>query len=453
MLFSSPYFLFLFLPLTVWLFWRAADVRAHMWLLVIASVVFYGWWNPVYLPLILASIAINYWIGLRIIEYDSRLWLIVGVFFNIILLLLFKYADFFIASINALSGTAIPLLQIAAPLAISIITLQQIAYLVECRRSGQADKDPLSYTLYVLLFPQLNAGSIILHKEVSQQFRTLGRPARPDLFAHGLFLLVIGLFKYVVIADQLAEIADPAFKSPENLLLYDAWVAALACSLEMYFAFSAYSEMAMGIAMLFGIVLPINFNAPYKASNITEFWQRWHITLGRFLRDHVFVPIGGNSSKTIAVLGALMTTMLLCGLWYGPSWTFVAWGALHGFYLVVHQLWRSTGIRLPRVLGAALTFIAVVFAWVLFRADSLDDAWQMWQAMLGLESMAWPTALEYSPIYGSTEALLIVLLLLLVWYAPTVHEVWDKKFKTTLQWSVALACLALVAFTRLGATN
>lgn len=453
MLFSSPYFLFLFLPLTLWLFWRAVDVRGRMWVLVVASVVFYGWWNPVYLPLIMGSIAVNYWIGLRIIEHDSRQWTTVGIVFNIILLVLFKYADFFIANINALSGTTMPLLQIAAPLAISIITLQQIAYLVECRRGGQADKDPLGYTLYVLFFPQLNAGPIIIHNEVSQQFRALGHPARPDLFAHGLFLLVIGLFKNVVIADQLAKLAEPAFESPERLLFYDAWVAALAHSLELYFAFSAYSEMAMGIAMLFGVVLPINFNAPYKASNITEFWQRWHITLGRFLRDHVLVPLGGNRSRTLAALGALMATMLLCGLWYGASWTFVAWGALHGVYLVVHRLWMITGIRLPRVLSTALTFVAVVFAWVLFRTDSLGDAWQMWRAMLGLEGMAWPVALESSPIYDGTEALLLALVLLLVWHAPTVHEVWDKRFRTTPRWSFALACLALVAFTRLGAPN
>ena len=454
MLFNSPVFLFAFLPLSIWLFWRAIKVRSRIQILVVMSLIFYGWWDPAYLLLIGASIAINYWVGHKVAT--SRTWIVAGIAFNLGLLAIFKYADFAIGSFNAVTGSSFPMMQLALPLAISFFTFQQIAYLVECRRGQAPERDPLIYALFVLFFPQLIAGPIVQYREVGPQFRVLGVPIRADLFAQGVFLLTLGLFKKVAISDQLAKWVDPAFASPGDLHFYDAWVAVLSYTLQLYFDFSAYSEMAMGLAMMFGIVLPLNFNAPYKAGNIAEFWRRWHITLGRFMRDYVYVPLGGNRNGYARQLAALMITMVLGGLWHGAAWTFVAWGALHGIYLVLHRVWTLTGMRLPNALGVGTTFLAVVWSWVLFRAQSLQDAMLIWKAMLGQSGMEWPRALapilgpgveyRYSPYYEGYELIPIVLLLLAVWRAPTVHEIWQRHVRSSPRWAVAVASVGLVAF-------
>ena len=351
MLFNSYIFISLFLPITLtgfYLIGGQGHHRAATGWLVCASLFFYGWWNPAYLGLILGSVLFNYAVGVLLGNRDTknlRVILALGIGGNLGLIGCFKYANFFVDNINLSFGSDFHLETIILPLAISFFTFQQIAYLVDAYRGETKEYNFLHYCLFVTFFPQLIAGPIVHHKEMLPQFaKDVIYRLKHENIAIGIAIFVLGLFEKVVLADQVAVYATPVFNAAEqglDLTFFEAWSGALAYTLQLYFDFSGYSDMAIGLARMFGILLPLNFHSPYKALNITEFWRHWHMTLSRFLRDYLYIPLGGSRRGQTQRYINLMITMILGGLWHGAGWTFVAWGTLHGFYLIVHHGWRA----------------------------------------------------------------------------------------------------------------
>jgi D-alanyl-lipoteichoic acid acyltransferase DltB (MBOAT superfamily) len=398
MLFSSYTFLFQFLPAVVLAFAAARrhSPRAGILVLVGASLFFYGAWRPVYLVLLLASIGTNFSLGLLMEDPLRRRRIgTLGVVLNLALLGFFKYTNFIFDGIISLTGAPLPFVNVLLPLGISFFTFQQIAYLVDVMRGVRVERDIVSYTLFVSFFPHLIAGPLVHHAEMIPQFKR-GRTSRSAvLAARGTAIFAAGLFKKVVIADNLAQFVSPVFAHLDaggGVSTSWAWLSTLAYTLQIYFDFSGYSDMAIGLALLFGIRLPVNFRSPYKARSIIDFWRRWHITLSRFLRDYLYIPLGGNRLGQQRRYLNLMLTMLLGGLWHGAGWNFLIWGGLHGLYLSVNHLWekwRGAAVKAPSsglVAAAAswtITFVAVVLAWVFFRAKTFAGAWAMLSALTG----------------------------------------------------------------------
>lgn len=423
MLFNSFEFIFLFLPLTALLYFsfvRYLGVEYGLGILVLASLFFYGYWNPVYLLLILASIGFNYVLGSLLIPRqgaNGTAVMIVGVTVNLLLLGYFKYANFFVDNVNALTGLDWQLQNIVLPLAISFFTFQQISYLVDAWQGETREYNFLHYCLFVCFFPQLIAGPIVHHKEMLPQF---AREAalRPEWsnFALGLSIFAIGLFKKTVVADSLSAYVGPVYDDPAvaaDVDFFVAWGSTLAYTFQLYFDFSGYSDMAVGAARLFGIKLPVNFFSPYKALSIVDFWRRWHITLSRFLRDYLYIALGGNRKGKVRRYVNLFITMLLGGLWHGAGWPFVIWGALHGSYLMINHAWRhmlkALGLDLDRrpayrLFAWIVTFLAVVVGWVYFRAPSLEQGNAILAAMLGANGAEIPAGIAAR--LGSLGALL-----------------------------------------------
>lgn len=485
MLFHSPVFLLLFLPVVVVSYHAVRQfggLRAALGVLVLASLVFYGWWEPRFVPLLLGSAGTNFLIG-RALSARRRRGrglhglLTLGIVFNLGLLGFFKYADFFVANINAASGADVSLLHIALPLAISFFTFQQIAFLVDTSRGLAGDPDLLSYLLFVTFFPQLIAGPIVHHSEMMPQFAARAREQRVwDDLALGLTLFCIGLFKKTVIAEKMGFWSDRVFEAAAlgaPVPLLEAWSGALAFTFQIYFDFSGYTDMALGLALMFGIRLPINFASPYKATSIIDFWRRWHITLSRFLRDYLYIPLGGNRHGRARRHINLMIVMLLGGLWHGAAWTFVLWGALHGVYLIINHLWRhlrgrrTTQTARARWAGRCLTFLAVIIAWVMFRADSFDVARTVYAGMIGLNGIVFPT--HYLSALGGAEPLLRAAGITfgqtplfgggmqILWYAVVLAAVWSlpnsqnllHRFRPALEGPLSTAQEGLLFLTRL----
>ncbi len=407
MLFNSILFIFFFLPITLGGFYFAlarVGRRAAFGWLVLASLVFYGWWNPAYLGMLVGLMLANFVVARAIVVAGpgtgaSRRWLMLGVAANLGLLGYFKYTDFFIQTVNDLARTQFPLLHIMLPLAISFFTFQKIAFLVDCYRGIAREDSLLDYMLFVGFFPQLIAGPIVHHQEIMPQFRAPAyRGADAKMIAMGLTLFIIGLFKKCVLADCAAISANTVYDAAEHagaaLSMVDAWGGALAYSFQIYFDFSGYSDMAIGLALMFGVRLPDNFLSPYKSTGMIEFWRRWHITLSRFLRDYLYVPLGGNRCGKIRQGFNVVITMLLGGLWHGASWNFVLWGLLHGAMIAANHGLRNGARRFGLVCPAALrlvwsgicvaiTFALVTVLWVFFRAETFAGAGRMLQAMAG----------------------------------------------------------------------
>lgn len=405
MLFNSYHFIFLFLPVTFFGYFilnkRRLILPSKVWL-IFASVFFYGWWNPIYIPLIIGSILFNYLAGrilLKKREFPtlSRSALFIGIGGNLGLLAYFKYMDFFINTANTLGGFNFSLLHITLPLGISFYTFTQIAYLVDTWKDTAKEHSLLNYLLFVTFFPYLLSGPIIHHKEIIPPFDNLrNKVINYKHIAQGLALFSIGLFKKVIIADKIAIWANYGFDHATILTFLEAWVTSLSYTLQLYFDFSGYTDMALGSALLFNIHLPINFNSPYKSLSIQEFWRRWNITLGRFMRDHVYIPLGGNQVPEFRIHVNIFITFLLIGLWHGAGWTFVVWGLLHGFALIFTRLWRRTAITLPRFLSWLLTFNFVNIAWVFFRARSFTDANKVLKGMFGMNGVVFPESFASS---------------------------------------------------------
>lgn len=497
MLFNSYEFLLCFLPATLlgfYLISAQGGRRAGVAWLVLASLFFYGWWNPKYVFLLLMSLTFNYSVAVTIANTPPSTRrtgiFIFGIVTNLAVLGYFKYANFFVSNIGLLTGTDYALETIILPLGISFYTFQKIAFLVDAYRGETKEFDFLRYCLFVTFFPQLIAGPIVHHQDVIPQF------ARPTMFRFskinfsvGLTIFIIGLFKKSVLADDVAVYANPIFSAAQNqqhLAWLEVWFGALAYTLQLYFDFSGYSDMAIGLARMFNVRLPMNFHSPYKAINIVDFWRRWHMTLSRFLRDYVYISLGGNRRGLVRRYLNLWATMLIGGLWHGAGWTFIAWGALHGSYLVINHAWhwlqKSLSIApIQRwytiLLARTITFIAVVIGWVLFRAESFSSAWSMLQTMFAPSEWALPEKLHH--FLGPVGALLeshgltfvampyligtkyILVLLLVAWFAPNTQEIM-RRFRPTLKafeqmprskiawrpnigWGVALGILAAIA--------
>ena len=413
MLFNSYEFLFLFLPITVAVFFvlgRFQQKGTALCWLVLASLFFYGYWNPSYLALIVTSMLANFYLGKWVAVGHANPWLsrrsilLVGIALNLAALGYFKYANFFVDNLNFVFGSSFHLENIILPLAISFFTFQQIAYLVDAYRGEAREYSFLHYSLFVTFFPQLIAGPIVHHKEMLPQFadRAIFSPSARCM-ALGVTWIAIGLFKKVELADSLMEYSNRVFAAADTgveIWFLEAWAGALAYTFQLYFDFSGYVDMAMGSAMLIGIRLPTNFNSPYKSLNIIEFWRCWHMTLSRFLKDYLYIALGGNRHGQFKRYRNLALTMLLGGLWHGAAWTFVAWGALHGLYLVINHGWLALRARFElsdthfgipgRVLAWSTTFVAVVIGWVFFRAETFAGASNLLASMAGFNLSALP---------------------------------------------------------------
>lgn len=408
MLFGSFEFLFGFLPITLFSYHglRLYGKReAAKIVLLLASLFFYGWWDVRYVPLVVTSVLVNFGIGLLLgrKQRAPRLVLIIGIIFNLGLLGYYKYANFFLINFDKLTGLPLTISSIVLPLGISFFTFQQIAYLVETSRDGQCERNIVNYGLFVIFFPHLIAGPITHPREMLPQFEIAGRKQFDTSQLNiGMALLVLGLAKKAVIADTLALLANPVFSAANSVQAVSgaaAWMGALAYTFQLYFDFSGYSDMAIGLGLLFGIDLPVNFASPYKSKSITEFWRRWHITLSRFLRNYIYIPLGGNRKGLKRLYLNLMITMGLGGLWHGAGWTFLAWGLLHGGYLVINNVWSRIGRPLPPLFAWASTFLAVIVGWVLFRATTFSGA------MTILKAMFLPAGTVVSPQTIATPAL------------------------------------------------
>ncbi|MBW8191637.1 MBOAT family protein [Neiella marina] len=396
MLFPSVEFIFVFLPLTllfIWLGTKSGKVSLVNCLLF-TSLIFYVLPNLEHAYIIVGSILVNYFLSSKIQSGSDTtsfrlMWL--GIIFNLAIITYFKYMYFFGGIYNGLTGNDISFDKLVLPVGISFYTFQQIAYLVDSYKYRDAQYKLNEYSLFVCFFPQLIAGPIVHHKEIMPQISNLlNRKIDPHLISIGVIFFIIGLFKKILLADNFALIANPIFTAaePESIDTLTAWIGALAYTFQLYFDFSAYSEMAIGLGLILGIKLPVNFNSPYKAANIIDFWRRWHMTLSRFLRDYLYIALGGNRKGESRRYINLMLTMLIGGLWHGAGWGFIIWGGLHGFYLLVNHAMQHylPGVRLHRMVGVILTFLAVVFAWVYFRAEELSTANTIVLSMLGQSS-------------------------------------------------------------------
>jgi alginate O-acetyltransferase complex protein AlgI len=459
MLFNSHVFIFGFLPIVFFGFYgiaRYSHNLAALWL-TLASLFFYGWWDVRFVGLLIGSIVFNYGagylIGCRFLD-KPKLLLACAISINLFLLGYFKYANFFIENLNHLAGTALQTSEFILPLGISFFTFTQIAFLVDTYQGKVKEYNFIHYTLFVTYFPHLIAGPVLHHKEMMPQF------SKPSTYRFsyenllpGLTIFFIGLFKKVVAADGIAEFVGPVFSAPAagiQLTLMDGWGGALSYTLQLYFDFSGYSDMAIGLSRLFGVTLPLNFHSPYKSENIIEFWRRWHMTLSRFLRDYLYIPLGGNRKGKVRRHLNLLITMLLGGLWHGAGWTYVLWGGLHGFYLIINHGWQSLHKRFwhkppskpMHALSVFITFLAVVVGWVVFRADNINTATVIFKAMAGMNGFVLPD--DWLPKWGafgqwlnqqgiqfsSTDAPIqgralkwIFVSLLIVWLAPNTQQI------------------------------
>ncbi len=472
MLFNSVEFLFLFLPVLLIVFFglsRFSRRAAALWL-ALGSLFFYAWWNVSYVGLLLGSIAFNYAIGYWLARASaagsmSRRWLLpFGVVADLALLGYFKYANFFLDVVDASFGTSHAFADIVLPLGISFFTFTQIAFLVDAARGHAKEFDFIHYGLFVTYFPHLIAGPVLHHKEMMPQFN-LAATYRFSLqhMIVGSTMFALGLFKKVVLADGVAPYAAPVFAAAaqgETLGLFQGWGGVLAYTLQLYFDFSGYCDMAIGLSYMIGIRLPLNFNSPYKSRNIADFWRRWHMTLSRFLRDYLYISLGGNRKGPARRYVNLLLTMVLGGLWHGAGWTFVVWGALHGLYLVLHQAWQSMRVRLGhdlsrssragRFVASLLTFLAVVVAWVFFRASSVESALSILGAMFMANGVSMPEVIGqrlgplgnwlasmgvvFTPGGGRDFAMTyiwVVFLLPIVFFAPNTQQIM-ARFKPAL---------------------
>jgi len=402
MIFSSPYFIFVYLPIAFFGYFYLNKTRlilaGKVWL-VAMSLFFYAYWNVAYLPLLLASIFFNFSVGsglsphllLKHKRFSRRLVLIVSILANLGLLAYFKYANFLVDNLNAAVNGHYILPPILLPLGISFFTFTQLAYLVDSYSGKAKEYNFINYALFVTYFPHLIAGPILHHREMMSQFESRWTLAiRYRNILSGFFIFSLGLFKKVVIADTFAVWANAGFDGGLPLDFFSAWATSLAYTFQLYFDFSGYCDMAIGASLLFNIWLPINFNSPYKALDIQDFWRRWHITLSRFLRDYLYIPLGGNRCSTVRIYLNLMTTFVLGGLWHGASWMFVIWGALHGLALVTHRVWTGLGLYMPKALAWLLTFNFINITWIFFRAKSFDDARRIIHGMADINSINIP---------------------------------------------------------------
>ena len=444
MLFQSQGFILIFLPLAVAAYYAvAASERARHAVLIAASLVFYGWWDARFIALLVGQISATWLIAVWHGRSGRASSLYLGIAINLASLATFKYLDFLLASAEEITGFALPRAHILLPIGISFFSFQLISYLVD-RLRGDAPVYPLRpFALFVLLFPHLIAGPIVRHNELVPQLaldpRREGQWRR---IAVGLMLFTLGLVKKVLIADRLAELVDPLFTGAgeKPLALADAWNAALGFSFQLFLDFSAYTEMAIGIALIFGLLLPENFRRPYLATDLREFWRRWHISLSNFIRDYLYIPLGGSHHGAARYVMATLVSMGLCGLWHGAGWTYAVWGVWHGTGLVVCRFWQQLKRPMPAPLGWLVTMAFVLVGWVLFRAADFGTAASILGSLVGLNGGRGNFA----------EPGLIVVAALISALVPSAHEIKDGARWPRPALATAAAVLAAYCFLEVG---
>ena len=447
MLFQSQAFLLVFLPAVVAAWYAAAgSVRLREWTLVAGSLVFYAWWDPRFVPLLLGQLLVSWLISELYLATGRRFrfLLVLGIAANLGVLIFFKYWAFVAANLATAFGLEVPTMSVLLPIGISFFTFEIISYLADLGWKGAPRYSLRRFALFVVLFPRLIAGPIVRHHEIIPQFDL--DPFRAGLaerISKGATLLIVGLAKKVFLADQLAPLADSAFARAGSgeLGLAEAWTGALAFTFQLFLDFSAYSEMAIGIALMLGLTLPQNFEAPYQSTSIREFWRRWHMTLSRYLRDYVYIPLGGSKAGTRRYVVATLATMGLCGLWHGAGWTFVVWGLLHGAGLIVCRFWERYGRPMPVSAAWALTFLFVVAGWVLFRAPTFDVAYSMLEGMAGLNGIG--RAVGGGWIIAAAAAVSIL--------GPTSYDVVARQLLPLRGVAVCAATIAVAVVLQVGA--
>jgi alginate O-acetyltransferase complex protein AlgI len=449
MLFNSYVFLLAFLPIVLLGWWTIRGDSRRLLFLTLASYVFYGWWDWRFVPLMIASTTVDYIAGAHIAssteDRTRRRWLVASLSFNLLILGFFKYFGFFADSLNQAltavgSPTLFPVLAIVLPVGISFYTFNSMSYTIDVyRRVVTPARSLLHFSAFVAMFPHLVAGPIVRYSDLDHQLSALKRRLTESDRVLGGYFFVAGLAKKVLIADRLAPIVAAFFAAPEQAGAMHAWIGMLAYTFQLYFDFSGYSEMAVGLAYMLGFQFPQNFNSPYKAINISDFWRRWHISLSTWLRDYLFIPLGGSRKGTLRTARNLAITMILGGLWHGANWTFIVWGLYHGVLLASHQLLRVRGWTPGnRRLNQALTFVFVVVGWVFFRAPTIGEATRILWLMTGAHGLG--------PAVAANSVGLVALAGLIAFFAPNP---WERTVRPTAKLAlglgmVAAACILLL---------
>ena len=441
MLFNSYEFIFAFLPITFLLYFYLNTKRyttGAKVFLVIASLFFYSWWNPIYLPLIVGSMVFNYFIGVTLGRKATKTVLTIGIVGDVLLLGYFKYADFFIMNYNWVLNSNTPLLHLALPLAISYFTFQQIAFLVDSYRGETKEYNFLNYATFITFFPQLLMGPIMHHKEIIPQFENSFKlKIKWSNVSLGLFIFAMGLAKKTLLGDPLTDYAQLAFDNAQSLTMLESWYASLSYVLSYYFDLSGYADMAIGIGKMFNIDIPLNFNSPYKSRNFAEYWQRWHITLSRFLGDYVYKSLGGNKRVARDIYINIMITFFVSGFWHGAGWTFVVWGILNGIFVVMAHMMRRAKIKINYYGAWALMFLGVIITRILFVSNDFSDAWHVTYTLFDITNLHFDN-LKYADKYFQTFYLALALFISLG--LKNSIEI-SKNFKPNLKYSIYTAIL------------
>ena len=458
MLFNSYEFIFLFLPITLIVYFtlnRFGKNRLAKGWLVLASLYFYSYFNKKYLILIIASIVVNYFVGKLLEEKKDvvvrKVLLIYGVVFNVGMIGYYKYYDFFVENINYIFKTNIPLLHILLPLGISFFTFQQLSFVIDSYYRKNLRYDFLSYSLFVTFFPQLIAGPIVLPTEMLPQFESEeNKKINWANMNRGLYIFSIGLAKKVIIADSIASFANAGFDMMESLNFVEAWLTSISYTLQLYFDFSGYCDMAIGIGLMFNILLPINFNSPYKSTNIQEFWQKWHMTLGRFLANYLYIPLGGNRKGEKRTLLNLLIVFLISGIWHGAGWNFIIWGMLHGICILIHRVWKNSKRKMNKFIGWFITMNLVNIFWVFFRAKDLASAFKVIKGMFNFSTIGQNVDEIFRTINGSSayrdaRDMLILGIILVIFFKSSIEK--KEKFKEgifNIIFIVGLFCISII---------
>lgn len=456
MLFSTFEFILLFLPITLigyfYLTSRNWLDLSKGWLLM-CSLFFYSWWNPIYLPLILVSMIFNFTLGKYIsnalTNRKKNTLTLIGVSVNIAALFYFKYANFFIDNVNIMLTEDIVIPDIILPLAISFFTFQQITYIVDSRKNLTSEYNFFNYGLFVTFFPQLIAGPIVHHKQMMPQFASkCNYKLNTFNLSKGIYIFLLGLSKKIIIADSFARIVNVGYNTPLGLdSAIDAWIISIAYFIQLYFDFSGYSDMAIGVGYMFNIKLPFNFDSPYHSKSIQEFWRKWHMTLSAFLKDYVYIPLGGSRNGEYRTLTNLMLTFVIGGIWHGAGWTFLVWGFMHGLALVIHRLWTKLKQPMPNVIAIIITMLWVNFAWVYFRAASFEEANHIIKLMLGINS----TSMNVTTI-PNIYAIPVLIIGIILLFVKNTNKL-GLEFKLSTKNLIIMITLTIVCLVFLNSLN
>ena len=460
MVFSSYVFIFAFLPVVLSVYYALSNLKNGIYqrlFLIAASLFFYGYYNTKYLILITASIAVNYGIALAIQTHRAkagRLFLVVGILFNVGLIGYFKYYDFFVENINAVFGCSFTLRRLLLPLGISFFTFQQLSFLISVWRGEEKVERFRDYCIFVTFFPQLVAGPIVLYSEMIPQFKDSSRRYfNTENFCQGLYLFAIGAFKKAVIADTVSLFVDNGF-AMSGLGLAAGWVTSLSYTFQIYFDFSGYSDMAIGLGKMFNINIPQNFDLPYRSKSISEFWRRWHMTLGRALSTYVYFPLGGSRNGLARTCFNLMLTFLVSGIWHGAAWTFILWGVLHGAFAVLERIFKNALDKIPDLIRKVITFLIVNALWVLFRAESFEEALSVYRGMLNfgnlglsqLQEIAFDSLVNFPGVIDIVYVLgILVALFFVIIFGKGSMEL-NRDFELNTKTSVASALCLMISF-------